>query len=259
MNSLNFLVKQLKEREYGQDLFVARKSGNYKKLASSIKFEIIYDYVDQLQSLLAMGKIAPLDDLLSSIMSELDCINTNPARVNTNSNNKKQIFVKLGGFEMVLRLLHAPFGIGCRDADANKYGVFSSFFLILRSLIVQFKELSDTITNESLYQMMQFLKIDSTFTVASAAIEEVLAFRFASINLHLVPNIREIVENFNVYHFCHFTRILSLLLFEPEDRFILQENNQLLSFMLLRVRRDRCGRRDSVVDANQVWVRFVSN
>jgi len=68
-----------------------------------------------------------------------------------------------------------------------------------------------------------------------------------------VPDLYKLWGGFNCRQLAHFCRILALLVFEPEDRQLLESPAVLKSLELLQLRRNRAVRagRDSTVDMNQ--------
>ena len=68
-----------------------------------------------------------------------------------------------------------------------------------------------------------------------------------------VPDLYELLGGFNCRQLAQFCRLLALLIFEPEDRQVLDSPSVLRSIELLHLRRDRAARagRDSTVDMNQ--------
>ena len=68
-----------------------------------------------------------------------------------------------------------------------------------------------------------------------------------------VPDVYSLWKRFNCRQLAHFCRILALLVFEPEDRQLLESPTILKSIELLQLRRNRAVRagRDSTVDMNQ--------
>ena len=68
-----------------------------------------------------------------------------------------------------------------------------------------------------------------------------------------VPGLYKLWGSFNCRQLAHFCRILALLVFEPEDRQLLESPAVLKSIELLQLRRNRAARsgRDSTVDMNQ--------
>ncbi|GKZ01085.1 hypothetical protein MPSEU_001060100 [Mayamaea pseudoterrestris] len=126
--------------------------------------------------------------------------------------------------------------------------------------------------------LFTLLSHDSTFDAAAALIEEILAIlsqypqhpaasesgdmafqpagRVAepkTFFLGNVPQLYELWNGFNCRQLAHFCRILALLVFEPEDRQLLESPAVLKSVELLRLRRSRAIRagRDATVDLNQ--------
>ena len=58
-------------------------------------------------------------------------------------------------------------------------------------------------------------------------LEEVLAFREDTFNLGLIPHFYSMVETFSSRQLAQFCRVLSLLVFEPEDRQIMEGSHVL--------------------------------
>jgi hypothetical protein len=71
-----------------------------------------------------------------------------------------------------------------------------------------------------------------------------------------VPDLYKLWRGFSCRQLAHFCRILALLVFEPEDRQLLESPAILKSLELLQLRRNRAARagRDSTVDMNQAIV-----
>lgn len=71
-----------------------------------------------------------------------------------------------------------------------------------------------------------------------------------------VPDLYELLAGFNCRQLAHFCRLLVLLIFEPEDRQVLESPSVLKSVDLLQIRRDRATRsgRDATVDMNQAII-----
>ncbi len=71
-----------------------------------------------------------------------------------------------------------------------------------------------------------------------------------------VPNLYSLWGSFNCRQLAHFCRVLALLIFEPEDRQLLESPAVLKSLELLQLRRNRASRagKDATVDMNQAIV-----
>ncbi|KAG7339396.1 DUF3689 domain containing protein [Nitzschia inconspicua] len=127
--------------------------------------------------------------------------------------------------------------------------------------------------------LFTLLSHDSCFESTAALIEEILSLQSHSPSVQIreeddmnetngpkvrlvspttfflgnVPDLYELWAGFNCRHLAHFCRILALLVFEPEDRQLLESPAVLKSIELLQLRRNRAARagRDSTVDMNQ--------
>lgn len=118
--------------------------------------------------------------------------------------------------------------------------------------------------------LFTLLSHDCCFDGAAALIEEILSFmsqthpsgsttdserssHATTFYLANVPNLYALWRGFNCRQLAHFCRILALLVFEPEDRQLLESPAVLKSLELLQLRRSRASRagRDSTVDMNQ--------
>ena len=89
-------------------------------------------------------------------------------------------------------------------------------------------------------------------------LEEILASREETFSLLLIPNFFSLVDSFSSRQLAHFCRILSLVLFEPEDRQIMEGSQILKSLELLQLRRNRMAKNSSnVVERNQSLVRVL--
>jgi hypothetical protein len=128
--------------------------------------------------------------------------------------------------------------------------------------------------------LFTLLSHDSLFDAAATLIEEILCLlshsppppvspdeapidgEYRSMNyavpvrtffLGNVPDLYSLWRAFNCRQLAHFCRILALLVFEPEDRQLLESPAVLKSLELLQLRRDRAARagRDATVDMNQ--------
>eukprot|EP00980_Cylindrotheca_fusiformis_P008573 scaffold1820_cov129-Cylindrotheca_fusiformis.AAC.14 len=130
--------------------------------------------------------------------------------------------------------------------------------------------------------LFSLLSHDSCFDGAAALIEEILSLQSHSAPQQLgeednmddslpgyhpsvrvalpttfflgnVPDLYKLWNSFSCRQLAHFCRILALLVFEPEDRQLLESPAVLKSIELLQLRRNRAARagRDSTVDLNQ--------
>jgi hypothetical protein len=163
-------------------------------------------------------------------------------------------------------------------------GCWNELFMSLRELIyampvlVENGEVLDG--GDFLPFLFTLLAHDSCFDGAAALIEEILSVQSQSLQqlpppddatmetavrsvgyaapastffLGNVPDLYELWGSFNCRQLAYFCRLLALLIFEPEDRQVLESPAVLKSMELLQLRRDRAARagRDATVDMNQ--------
>jgi hypothetical protein len=86
-------------------------------------------------------------------------------------------------------------------------------------------------------------------------LEEILATREDTFQLSLIPDFYGLIGKFSARHLAHFCRVLSLVVFEPEDRHVMEGAHNLHSTELLQLRRNRLARTcGGVVERNQSLV-----
>lgn len=171
------------------------------------------------------------------------------------------------------------------DTVARKLvGCWNEVFMSLRELVyampvlVENGEVLDG--GDFLPFLFTLLAHDSCFDGAAALIEEILSAQSQSLQespppddaametavhsvgyaapattffLGNVPDLYDLWGGFTCRQLAHFCRLLALLIFEPEDRQVLESPAVLKSIELLQLRRDRAARagRDATVDMNQ--------
>ncbi|KAF0720761.1 Aste57867_40 [Aphanomyces stellatus] len=88
------------------------------------------------------------------------------------------------------------------------------------------------------------------FEHAAGLVEEILSVRDDSFDLSLVPDFHATIQTFSSRQLSFFCRILALIVFEPEDRRLLENSRVIKSVELLRLRRERMQKPDNTVDRN---------
>ncbi|ETV99296.1 hypothetical protein H310_08028 [Aphanomyces invadans] len=88
------------------------------------------------------------------------------------------------------------------------------------------------------------------FEHAAGLVEEILSVRDVSFDLSLVPDFHATIQTFSSRQLAFFCRILALVVFEPEDRRLLENSRVIKSVELLRLRRERMHKADNTVDRN---------
>eukprot|EP00520_Triparma_pacifica_P017630 CAMPEP_0118668016 /NCGR_PEP_ID=MMETSP0785-20121206/20114_1 /TAXON_ID=91992 /ORGANISM="Bolidomonas pacifica, Strain CCMP 1866" /LENGTH=1410 /DNA_ID=CAMNT_0006562547 /DNA_START=278 /DNA_END=4510 /DNA_ORIENTATION=- len=133
---------------------------------------------------------------------------------------------------------------------------YNDTLLLLRELCYINPELSDTFKTDFIVYLFTMLHHRDVFEHTIGLIEEVLSLQPPS-NLFFageVPDLFSLLQGFSCKQMGHFCRVLALLVFEPEDRFLMESSTVLKSVELLQLRRDRQGRTASTIDRNQAAV-----
>ena len=170
----------------------------------------------------------------------------------------REIFVALGGTQEIMRLFSKPF-MTTNDARKEKSDLFrrrselwNEILIILREICYALPTLADNIfTKEHITFLFTLLSQSSIFENAMNLLEEILAVRVDVYSLAVIPEFYNLVDKFSVRQLAHFCRVLSLVLFEPEDRQIMEGQHVLRSIDLLQLRRDRMAKANNIVERNQ--------
>ena len=200
------------------------------------------------------------------IMNLLDNSDVNQLfTVNAKKKLQRECFVLNGGIDALLVLFRPPFipQLDARDIPAHNVRRYSEMWneilVILREVAYVIPTLPDRIFNTQ--QMVFFftmLSHQSLFDNTMNMLEEIVAAREDTFQLSLIPNFYGLLNKFSSRQLAHFCRILSLVLFEPEDRQVMEGFHALHSTELLQLRRNRmirnCG---GVVERNQSMVILI--
>jgi hypothetical protein len=90
-----------------------------------------------------------------------------------------------------------------------------------------------------------------TFEPACALMEELLSSHSSTLDLGRVPHLTATLLALNPRQLAQFCRVIALLIFQPEDRRLLESTKTLKSLSLLKLRRDRYATSNSMIDRNQ--------
>lgn len=181
-----------------------------------------------------------------------------------NAREKKQqrdVFVALGGLQLLVSLFMPPFmppdGRMLRESLLNERAeVWNETLLLLREVGFAASILSENVYSDStLVLLFTLLSQHTLFDNTISLLEEIVAYRDEVFNLSLIPKFYNLVESLNARYLAAFCRVLSLLVFEPEDRQIMEGVHLLQSTELLQLRRNRMSKNaHSVVERNQCLV-----
>ncbi|KAG6962300.1 hypothetical protein JG688_00008654 [Phytophthora aleatoria] len=196
---------------------------------------------------------------------------------------ERETFLRLGGDECLLRVLHAlrledaekqpkrrgdtralwetpvpvtiaPAKSGT-DASLRKHAL-NDTMAILRELCYFSVNLAAQLCDKDglvvyLFQLMGDVRF---FDNASGLVEEILAVRDEAFDLTRVPNFHTVMQSLSSRQLAFFCRVLALVVFEPEDRRLLETAKVIKSLELLKLRRNRMMRADNIVDRNHALI-----
>jgi Trpc4-associated protein len=187
-------------------------------------------------------------------------VSHHPEESSSTANRKREEregFIALGGMHLLLRLFEKPFS----DPDArsmsssviNKHTeLWNEVLVLLREICYSVPSLSEHLFgNKHIIFLFTLLAHRSVFENSISLLEEILAVRIDTFSLALVPNIYALISKLSTRQLAHFCRVLSLVLFEPEDRQIMEGTHVLSSLELLQLRRDRMAKASNIVERNQ--------
>lgn len=172
---------------------------------------------------------------------------------------QREFFILFGGVKLLCQLFGPPFG--ARDARnislvSGKSEVWNEVLIILREIAIAIPSIAERVfENRDIVLFFTLLNHHSMFDNAMNLLEEILAARDETFNLIEIPNFFSLLNSFSSRQLAHFCRVLSLVLFEPEDRQIMDGTQVLRSIDLLQLRRNRMAKNGSgIVERNQSLV-----
>jgi len=162
---------------------------------------------------------------------------------------QREFFVLFGGLRELLRVFTIP-------STTERTDVWNDVLVILREITISLPSVAEkAFDNKDIVFFFSLLSHRNVFDNTMNLLEEILASREETFNLASVPNFFSIIGNFSARQLSHFCRVLSLVLFEPEDRQIMEGSHVLRSLDLLKLRKSRMSRNSSgTVEKNQSLV-----
>ncbi|TDH72424.1 hypothetical protein CCR75_003175 [Bremia lactucae] len=198
---------------------------------------------------------------------------------------EREMFLRMGGDECLLRVLHAlrdeepkirkqparesdvrtlweiPVPVTIAPSKSGMDGSLRKHALndtmaLLRELCYFSVNLAVHLCDKDglvvyLFQLMGDVRF---FDNASGLVEEILAVRDEAFDLSRVPNVHVIMQSLSSRQLAFFCRVLALVVFEPEDRKLLETAKVIKSVELLRLRRNRMIRADNIIDRNHALI-----
>lgn len=229
--------------------------GNTISILNAVKEATAARPVDLDEIQLAVGDL---------IMNLLDNSDVNQLfSVNSKKKAQREQFVLNGGIEALMVLFRPPF---VKFTDARKISpedvarrseLWNEILVILREVAYVIPTLPDKIFHtDHMVFFFTMLAHQSLVDNTMNMLEEVLAAREDTFMLSSIPDFYSLLNRFSSRQLAHFCRILSLVLFEPEDRQVMEGYHVLHSTELLQLRRNRMTRNcGGAVERNQSLVR----
>ncbi len=247
----NSYVMRLNENLHGipnvvQDLRAAIKSGSLKSITKILTW--VSREVMDAQVLLFQGSLAYVAHHTSA---------TSEKRL------AHEAFVLLGGPELLVKLFCEP--LSPKDARqlspheiSERVRMWNIALIALTELSYMDPALGSRLASKKCIQFLFSLaSIPYVFDNAVTLLEELLATQSSTFLLDSVPQIAELLQSLDSRRLAHFCRVLALLVFDPEDRQLMENCTVLHSMDLLQMRRNRVYSAGSAVDRNQAIILAV--
>lgn len=184
-----------------------------------------------------------------------------PGRVRADSGHAddREMFVRVNGPEAVLRLLSPPVLVASEVENLNvnllhaSLGevVNESMALLRAAMHVDQDTGARLASDEVVVVFFQLLRHRCFFDGAAAVLEDLLGDRAETFFMGRVRDLRGILLSLSLRQLAHFCRVLALLVFDQEDRSLMEAGHAMQSLEILQMRRDRLYRPNPTLDRNQ--------
>jgi hypothetical protein len=242
-------------------------SGEFVKHRINAEYSGLYGVVSELKLAIDHTQWVEIGRCVGTLVSALlDGGGGEPFSIPSRSKQQRDMFVSLGGVRQLLRLLEPP--LSTPDARAmtdrgvkRQADVWNEALVTLREVFYSTPLLADKVTTtQHIVFLFTMLHHQSVFENSMNLLEEILASRNETFSLAEVPRLYPLVQQFSTRQVAHFCRVLALILFESEDRQIMESAKVLKSFELLHLRKDRMTRASfNIVELNQSLVIGMPN
>jgi hypothetical protein len=226
-------------------------------------FQVVASLVTTLKnSLVKPGNWTEVEYAVAGILTRiLDSSNADTMfAVTPTRAQEREYFIRIGGVDALLQLFSKPWS----DPDARmtstthlhrKSELWNEVLVILREVAYALPTSSTYFfgMNHIIF-LFTMLSHESVFENSLNLLEEILASRSDTFDLVQVPELESLIAKFTTRQLSHFCRILSLTLFEPEDRQLMEGSHVLRSLELIQLRRDRMAKVNCIVERNQSLV-----
>lgn len=240
------------------------RNRNLHNLSSFIKHRLNETYHGLISNITELRESINKEDIQEINLAINDCFvhmfdDLTPEAVSLPTKPAKQqeceAFIALGGVDMLLELFEKPFAQAKTPQWSQQLiELWNTVMLLLRELCYTIPSLANNIFGlQHIVFVFTALRQPAMFDAAVNLLEEILSARIDTFSLDLVPDLYSLLDILSVRSVAHFCRILSLVLFESEDRQLMEGAQVLRSLDLLQLRRDRMSRpfAFSIVERNQ--------
>jgi Trpc4-associated protein len=186
-------------------------------------------------------------------------------QISPKKKQERELFVALGGMRQLLRLFEPPLcEVDARLISAHSLGIraelWNEVLILIRELCFTVPSLAEHIfSSEHIALFFSFLSHKSMFENALNILEEILAVKTETFDLYKVPNLYSLLNDLSIRQLAHFCRVLALVLFEPEDRQMIECSHVIKSLDIIQLRRDRMAKSASIVERNQSLIIEMPN
>ncbi|EWM28574.1 Protein of unknown function DUF3689 [Nannochloropsis gaditana] len=184
-----------------------------------------------------------------------------PGRVRADSGHAddREMFVRVNGPEAVLRLLSPPVLVASEVENLNVNLLHASLgevvnesMALLRAAVHVDQDTGARLaSDEVVVVFFQLLRHRCFFDGAAAVLEDLLGDRAETFFMGRVRDLRGILLSLSLRQLAHFCRVLALLVFDQEDRSLMEAGHAMQSLEILQMRRDRLYRPNPTLDRNQ--------
>lgn len=265
LNGTNF-SHILKSRELGYRRKVLKRNfppNVERKLDEDLSK--VMGHIKSLSLAIAKSNVPDIELAISDIVMQMIDTNTSINANYKNTLKKKQhreMFVSLGGMRLIMCLLSPPYAPSdarnlSKDRMVDQADFWNEILVLMREMISAVPSISDKcIENKHLVFLFTLLHHYPVFDNVMNLLEEILVSREDTFFLGSIPSFYTLVNSFSSRQLAHFCRVLSLVVFEPEDRQIMEGSHVLRSVDLLQLRRNRMSKNSTgLVERNQNLVK----
>ena len=144
----------------------------------------------------------------------------------------------------------------------NNAATWNEALVLLRELCYLIPDVaSDYVSKHFLIYLFTMASHSSIFDGVVGLIEEILSLLPPTglFDVSEVPEFYSLLSGLSCRQMGHFCRVMALLVFEPEDRVLMESSTVLKSLSLLQLRRDRTSRASTTIDKNQSIILGMDN